>query len=85
MVSSVLFAAFPFGSSKVMVEVFRGPNHYDYSNIPITLKWGSVCDGNIVSSIALKPIFFQPCAKVEFHDTLKTFALDDSFVARDLP
>ncbi len=85
LVSSLVFRGVAFGSSKVIVEVFRGPNYYDYSNTPITLTWGSTCDGSISSSIQLKPTFLQPCAKAEFHDTLKTFALDDSLAARDLP
>ncbi len=79
LIGEIIFKRFPFGANKIVVEVFRGPNFYDYSNAPIQLNWNSMCDYYVIySSIELRPTFFQPCAKVEFHDTLKTFALDDS-------
>ncbi len=77
----LVFGGFPFGSHKVVVQVFRGPNYYDYSNMPITLNWNSLCDSGVIfSSLQLKPTFLQPCAKVEFHTTIQTFAIDDTYV-----
>ncbi len=73
--SVMYFPHFPFGSTKVVVEVFRGPLEYDYTNQPITLLWGSACDSSINSSIQLKPQYMKPCAKVEFHSTNTTFAI----------
>ena len=79
----MFFPHFPFGGTKVVVEVFRGPKFYDYSNAPIRLNWNSLCDYYVkFSSIELRPTFFQPCAKVEFHDTLKTFAITKEYVWR---
>ncbi len=73
--STLSFGGFPFGGAKVVVEVFRGPYIYDYSNNPITLVWASACDGSISSTINLTPSYLKPCAKVEFHSSLKTFAV----------
>ncbi len=72
--SDILFRHFPFGGSKVVVEVYRGPSVYDYSDIPITLVWGTACQDDIVISyLKLKPVFLKPCARVEFHHDLKFF------------
>ncbi len=76
--SSVVFNNFPFGGTKVVVEVFRGPNIYDYISKPITLVWGSVCDDSISDRVQLKPQYLKPCAKVEFHSTNVTFAITPS-------
>ena len=74
--SSILFPHFPFGGTKVVVEVFRGPNMYDYTSRPITLAWGTACQDDIIMSfIDLKPQFLKPCAQVEFHHSNKTFAV----------
>jgi hypothetical protein len=73
----IIFKRLHAGSHKVVIEVFRGPNYYDYSNIPITLKWNSLCDYYVVfSSLELRPTFLQPCARIEFHNTMKTFSID---------
>ncbi len=81
LIGEIVFKRFPFGAHKIVVEVFRGPNHYDYSNAPITLNWNSMCDYYVIySSIQLRPTYFQPCAKVEFHDTIKTFAISKEYV-----
>jgi hypothetical protein len=73
------FPRFPFGGTKVVVEVFRGPNVYDYTSKPITLVWGSGCQDKVIQSlIQLKPQFLKPCAKVEFHSTNVTFAITPS-------
>ncbi len=73
------FPHFPFGGTKVVVEVFRGPNMYDYTSQPITLIWSTGCqDDIIISFIELKPQFLKPCAKVEFHSTNVTFAITPS-------
>ena len=73
------FPHFPFGGTKVVVEVFRGPNMYDYRSQPITLIWSTGCqDDIIVSRIQLKPQYLKPCAKVEFHSTNVTFAITPS-------
>ena len=73
------FPHFPFGGTKVVVEVFRGPNMYDYTSQPITLIWSTGCqDDIIVSRIQLKPQYLKPCAKVEFHSTNVTFAITPS-------
>jgi hypothetical protein len=73
------FPHFPFGGTKVVVEVFRGPYVYDYTSQPITLIWSTGCqDDIIVSRIQLKPQFLKPCAKVEFHSTNVTFAITPS-------
>ena len=75
----ILFRHFPFGSSKAVVEVFRGPKVFDYSASPIELYWGSGCqDDVIISTISLKPMFLKTCAKVEFHHDLQTFAISPS-------
>jgi hypothetical protein len=74
----VLFGGFQFGGIKVVVEIFRGPYVYDYTTKPITLIWGSACDGNIEARIQLKPRYLKPCAKVEFHSTNVTFAITPS-------
>jgi hypothetical protein len=58
-----------------VVEVYRGPHMYDYSNNPITLYWKSACQDDIVSTISLKPSYLKPCAKVEFHSSNVTFAI----------
>ncbi len=79
--SKLYFPHFLYGSAKVVVEVFRGPNVFDYINNPITLIWGSACQDEItVSTIALKPQFLKPCAKVEFHSSIssKPFAITPS-------
>ena len=74
--SIMYFPHFPFGGTKVVVEVFRGPNMYDYTSKPITLIWSTGCqDDIIISFIQLKPQFLKPCAKVEFHSTNVTFAI----------
>jgi hypothetical protein len=75
----ILFRHFPFGGYKTIVEVFRGPNVYDYSATPIELYWGSGCqDDLIMSTIMLRPMFLKTCAKVEFHHDLQTFAISPS-------
>jgi hypothetical protein len=77
--SIMYFPHFPFGGTKVVVEVFRGPNMYDYTSQPITLIWSTGCqDDIIVSRIQLKPQYLKPCAKVEFHSTNVTFAITPS-------
>jgi hypothetical protein len=74
--NEIMFGGIPFGGIKTIVEVFRGPNYYDYSNMPLELYWGSGCqDDQIMSTIKLKPTFLKPCAKVEFHHDLQTFAI----------
>jgi hypothetical protein len=72
--SSLKFPSYPYGAYKVIVEVYRGPREYNYADKPITLEWRSECDETITSSISLSPTYLKPCAKVEFHSTLKTFA-----------
>ncbi len=77
--STLYFPHFPFGGTKVVVEVFRGPNVYDYTSQPITLIWSTGCqDDIIVTTIKLKPQYLKPCAKVEFHSTNVTFAITPS-------
>jgi hypothetical protein len=72
--SDIIFLHFPFGASKVVVEVYRGPNVYDYTDLPITLVWGSACqDDYIISYLTLTPVFLRPCVRVEFHHDLKFF------------
>ena len=78
LVNGIQFNSFPFGGYKVTVEVYRGPTVYDYTSIPITFFWTSQCDGNIFATIALKPAFLKECAKVEFHQTFKTFNIGPS-------
>ncbi len=73
------FPHFPFGGTKVVVEVFRGPKVYDYTSQPITLIWATGCQDDIIQSfIQLKPQYLKPCAKVEFHSTNVTFAITPS-------
>jgi hypothetical protein len=79
--STLSFSSFPFGGAKIVVEVYRGPYMYDYSNNPITLVWGSACDSDITSTINLSPSYLKPCAKVEFHSSLKTFAISPTTYA----
>ncbi len=75
----VLFAGLPFGGTKTVVEVYRsGLRKYDFTEQPITLYLASACDGDIKSTIKLKPQFLKTCAPVEFHNSIKTFALPPS-------
>ncbi len=73
--ASLAFGSFPFGGSKVVVEVFRGPNVYDYTSHPITLIWSQTCFDSKSASLNLKPQFLKPCAQVELHHSNKTFAV----------
>ncbi len=75
LVNKLLFSGLPFGGTKVVVEVYRGPLMYDYSNNPITLVLESACDGDIFKLIQLKPSFLKPCAKVVFHSSQQPFAI----------
>jgi hypothetical protein len=75
----VLFAGLPFGGTKTVVEVYRsGLRKYDFTEQPITLYLASACDGNIKATIDLKPQFLKTCALVEFHSSIKTFAVTPS-------
>ncbi len=73
--TALAFISFPFGGTKVVVEVFRGPNMYDYSLHPITLVWSPTCPDSKSATLNLKPQFLKPCAQVEFHHSNKTFAV----------
>ena len=74
--NEIVFRHFPYGSFKVVVEVYRGPHMYDYSNNPVTLYWGTACqDDIIVKTIDLKPVFLKECGKAEFHSSLQSFTL----------
>jgi hypothetical protein len=75
----VLFAGLPFGGTKTVVEVYRsGLRIYDFTGQPITLYLASACDSDIKSTINLKPQFLKICAPVEFHSSIKTFAVTPS-------
>jgi hypothetical protein len=75
----VLFAGLPFGGTKTVVEVYRsGLRKYDFTEQPITLYLASACDGDIKSTIRLKPQYLKTCAPVEFHSSNKTFAVTPS-------
>ncbi len=81
----VLFAELPFGGTKTVVEVYRsGLRNYDFTGQPITLYLASACDDNIKATINLKPQFLKTCAPVEFHSSIKTFAVTPSLASYDL-
>ena len=77
----LLFSGLGYGSYVVTVEVYRGPSKYDYD--PITLFFGSVCDGDISSDLTLTVSYVRTCARAEFHKNLRTFTVNadkyDSF------
>jgi hypothetical protein len=74
--SEILFAGLPFGGTKTVVEVYRtGIHNYDFTENPITLYMSSACDSSITASIKLKPQFLKKCALVEFHSSVKSFAI----------
>ena len=72
----IMFPHFPFGSFQLVIEVYRGPHVFDYTQQPLEFIWSSGCqDDFIVSFIKLRPSFLKMCAKVEFHHDNQTFAL----------
>ena len=74
--TEILFGGLPFGGTKTVVEVYRsGLRHYDFIEAPIVLYLASACDASIASTIKLKPQFLKTCARVEFHSSIKTFAI----------
>ena len=73
--NSILFSGIPYGSSTAIVEIYKG---VDDSYDPVTLGWGSACDGDIATSVSLSVSYLNYCARAEFYDGMSTFAVDAS-------
>lgn len=61
--------------------MYRGPEDYDYTDQPITLVFGSLCDGGVSASLRLKPRFVRPCPPVAFQKTQTSFNVDTTSYA----
>ena len=64
----ITFGGFPYGERTVLVEVYRGPTDYSYA--PLTLSWGSICDGAISAQTTVQANFIEPCPAVAFGGNL---------------
>ena len=81
MMVPILYGGLYRGAYPAVVQVFRGPQKYDYD--PIDINFESVCDGDIYTTVTvqLTVSYVRSCAMAEFFSKFRTFQVTaDAFV-----